>query len=389
MVLLKFLVPVLFIVFALGELLRIQLPSSIGIGLIDLVVFFIFLIWIIFIKKTKYQLFKPLVLFTSIAGVSLLLNIKNFESQQILVSSLYLIRFTLYASLYFVFADIGKQFGEKTKKYMTISGLLILIIGLLQYFLYPSLKNLYYLGWDEHMHRLFSSFMDPNFAGVILVLFFVFFFILRDKITRDKKHLSYGILILNFIAIVLTYSRGALLMFFSSVFIYSVIIKQWKIIGGTLILFAVLFVALSPWYYIENTNLLRTFSTKERIKTSEQALKIFKENPLGVGFNTYRYAREKYGDRDGSLFGPSHAGAGVDNSFILVLVTTGIPGLIAYVYLLFKMFMLGFSKIDNRYGLVLAVSLFGLVINALFLNSLFYSFVMIWVWVLAGLTERS
>lgn len=388
MVLLKILIPVLFVSFIFGEILRIQLPNSIGIGVIDLVVVLILIAWLVLVKKTKYLLFKPLALFIAVSLFSLIINLTRFEINEIAVSSLYLVRFSLYAGLYFVFKDLGKELGEKTIKYLTIAGLSILIIGLFQYFLYPSMKGLYYLGWDEHMFRLFSTFLDPNFVGVILVLFFIFFYFSKEKIFPKYKYLSYAILSLTFLGIILTFSRGALLMFASAVFAYSFITRQWKFILGTLILFAVLFVALSPFFYIENTNLLRTFSSKERLKTSENALKIFRENPLGVGFNTYRYVRVEYGDKDKSIYGPSHAGAGVDNSFVLVLVTMGIPGVIAYFYLIYKIFKLGL-RFKTPMGMILVISLFGLIVNALFINSLFYSFVMIWVWMLAGLTERS
>ena len=118
---------------------------------------------------------------------------------------------------------------------------------------------------------------------------------------------------------------------------------------------------------------------------------IYQKNPiLGVGFNNYRFAREKFGYPDTTPWGFSHSGGGADSSFALVLVTTGIPGILIYVYLLYKLFKLGLSKIKkNPFALILVVSLGGLIVNSLLLNSLFYSFIMIWIWVLAGLTESN
>ena len=179
-------------------------------------------------------------------------------------------------------------------------------------------------------------------------------------------------------------------MLFVCALIYSVLTKKWKIVLGVVLAFAVVFVILSPRFYIENTNLLRVASTTQRLESSKQALSIFRENPLGVGFNAFRYAREKYGFKDLSPFGPSHSGAGVDNSLILILATTGVPGFLIYLYLIYKMFRIGsLSFQKNKMGLVLIVSLGGLLANSLFINSLLYSFSMAWIFLIAGLTENT
>ena len=390
MVVLKFLLPLFFLIFSFTEILKLRVYASVSVGVLDLVLALIALIWIMKIKKNEYFLKKPFLIFVGIAIFSLIINFTKFSSQEILVSFLYFARWVLYASLYFIMVDIGKQLVSKISIYMFFSGFLILIFGFFQIVFYPSLKNLYYLGYDEHMHRLFATFLDPNFAGTFLVLLFVFIFLLRDKLFGNKKFLSYLVLGFNFIAIVLTYSRGAILMLIVCVVIYSALTRKWKLTAGIICLFAVIFFVLSPIFSVENTNLLRFASVEARIDSSKKALEIFQKNPMGVGFNTYRFAREKYERTDWSGAGPSHAGAGVDNSFILILVTTGVFGLISYIYLLYKMFMLGFLKIkQNPYALILIVSLGGLIVNSLFLNSLFYSFIMIWIWVLAGLTESN
>jgi O-antigen ligase len=171
---------------------------------------------------------------------------------------------------------------------------------------------------------------------------------------------------------------------------YSFLTKNWKIAVGLILTFVIIFMILSPKFYIENLNLFRFASTEARLASSKTALSIWRENPMGVGFNTYRLARKAYEPTDWTDFGPSHAGSGVDNSFILVLVTAGFVGLGTYIYLLYRMFRLGYDKIkNNKYALVLVVSLVGLIGNSMFINSLFYSFLLFWIFVLAGLTERS
>ncbi len=387
--LLKILISVFFITFSLGEVAKIQFPNSISVGFFDLAVVLLSLFYLKKISKGRFVLKTPILLFIAVSVFSLIINFLNYELNQILIGSLYFVRWIAYTGIYFTAINLNKKGKEYALKFMMISGVSVVILGYLQLIFYSNLKNLYYLGWDEHMHRMFSTFMDPNFAGVIFVLFFVFFFIFKDELL-NRKLLQYFILGSTFTAIILTYSRGALVMLVISALIYSIIKRNWKIIVGTITVLTIVFVILSPGFYIENTNLLRTASASQRLETSMQALSIFKKNPLGVGFNTYRYAREKYGFIDTSRFGPSHSGAGVDNSLVLILVTSGIPGFIVYIFLLYKTFKLGISRLsNNKMSVVLVVSLGGLLVNSLFINSLLYSFSMAWIFLLAGLTENS
>ena len=390
MVILKILLPLFFITFAFAEVFKVRIYDSVSLGIIDIIIVSVVLMWLFIIKKKKYQLKFPIILFAIICVFSLVFNYLNYSNEQIFISSLYIIRWLLYACLYFVFVDIGKSNKDNIIKLMFSTGFLVIIFGFAQYYLYPSLRNLFYLGWDEHLYRLFSTFLDPNFAGTFLVLFFVFLYVFRDYFSGNKKKLIYLFLVLNFIAIVLTYSRGALLMFLTCVVVYSFLVRNWKFTAGILTLFVIIFFVLSPGFNMEGTNLLRLASVKARINSTKTALLVWQNNPMGVGFNTYRYAREKYGEIDNSQFGPSHAGAGVDNSFVLVLVTTGVVGLLSYTYLLFRIFKLGLVNVKkNKFALVLVVSLGGLIVSALFINSLFYSFIMIWIWILAGITEST
>ena len=387
--LLKILVPLFFVSFSLGEIARIQFPNSITVGLFDISVVSLSFYILAKTRKSKFTLKIPIILFILISLFSLGINFRRYELDQFLIGSLYLLRWIAYTGVYFSATSLSDKGKKYTLRFMMLSGIFIVFFGYLQFLFYPSLRNLYYLGWDEHIHRMFSTFLDPNFAGVVFVLFFVFFYVFKEKFISNRL-LSSLILLLTFGAIILTYSRGAYLMFVVCALIYSILVRQWKVVAGVVLVFMILFIILSPRFYIENTNLLRVASATQRLESSKQALAIFNKNPLGVGFNTFRYAREKYGFKDLSLFGPSHSGAGVDNSMVLILVTTGVPGFLVYVYLIYKIFRIGFFNLKkNKMGLVLLVSLGGLLVNSLFINSLLYSFTMAWIFLLAGLTENT
>ncbi len=391
MVLLKILIPIFFISLSLGEFLKFDLPNHINVAFVDLVILGIVISWFLFVKKSSYKLKLPIVIFLILSIVSLILSIKIFNTSNILIGALYLVRWILYAMLYFVFRDINLK-KYKINILLTLTGTIFLVIGYLQYIFYPSLKNLYYQGWDEHMYRLFSSFFDPNFAGTFLVTFLIFVFIYKEKNKFSKrfKYLLNTIIFLTFLSIILTFSRSALLMLGSATVLYAILEKKYKLILILSFLLIFVFIILSPRFYIENMNLLRTPSLEQRILSAKEAVVIFSKNPiLGVGFNNYRYAREKYIQKDWAPY-PNRAGAGSDNSYAFLLATTGIPGLMVYLFLLYRIIKMNLKVVEkNYYSLILVVSLGGIMFNSLLLNSLFYSFIMIWLWVLVGISENS
>ena len=182
MAILSFLLPIFFLLIGFGEMLRVKFLFVASTGIIDVAVLALVLVWLIFIKKSKkYELGKAILIFILIAFFSLIINIFNYSSNQLLISSMYLVRFAAYSLLYFVFVDIGKTFNKLIPKYMFMTGLIFITFGYFQFFLFPSLKGEYFLGWDMHEYRLFSTLFDPNFAGVLLVLIFIFIFNFRDS----------------------------------------------------------------------------------------------------------------------------------------------------------------------------------------------------------------
>lgn len=383
------LLPLFFLIFGFGEIVRISFQSNITVGIIDVLLALIVFLWLFLVEKTKYKLIIPIFTFIIIAILSLFLNSFNYTQNQLFISSLYLIRLIFYLSLYFVFVDIGKRFSDFIPRLMFLSALTFLLMGLYQFVFFKDLREFFYLGWDLHLNRLFSTFFDPNFAGAFLVLVFIFVFVLRREIFTEKWiWVSYIFLFFNFIALILTYSRGAYLMFLVSVVAYSFFTKNWKLTAGIIGVFILVFLILSPRFGLESTNLLRVASIESRIDSTKEALFVYKQNPMGVGFNTYRFAREKYGIFEGQGNKISNAGAGVDNSFVFVLVTTGMVGLGAYIYLLLRIIKLNIKKARvSKYSLVVVISVIAISVNALTINSLFYSFILIWLIVLIGFTE--
>jgi len=396
--LLKILFIITLLSISIGEVLRFELIIGTSINLSNIAVGALVIYWLALhlFKKRKIntgKLLKPIAIFVGIGIISLVFNLKFLNTQELVISFLYLFRWILYAFIYFIVLEFDKNFQKKIIYLLLFIGGIIVIGGYIQYFFYPSLKNLYYLGWDEHLYRMFSSFLDPNFAGAFFCLyFFLIVGMMRDLIKKNEVYMIilFGFLgLLTFIAIFLTYSRSAILMLVVGCVIF-LILKKKLYIMAVLALLAVSLVLFAPKAFkTEGTDLFRKVSSEARISSAKQAVTIFSKNPVfGIGFNSYKFVRVRYGftGKDD----PSHAEGGTDISLLFVMVTTGVIGLISYVYLLSKVILIAYKKYKKNFiAGVLLISIMSFIINSFFINSLFYSFFMLWIWILVGLTESA
>jgi O-antigen ligase len=397
--LLKILFLIVVLIFPFAEVARLQFTNGVAVSLNDLMIFAFVGVWFIYklVSKSKFKtpkLKRPLLIFTLIAGISLLVNVFNLSQQGALVSALYLVRWIFYALVYYIILEFDLKFRIKALKALLVSGFIVVILGYVQYFFYPNLRNLYYLGWDDHLYRMFSTFLDPNFAGTFFVIYFLFtlnhFLLGFKKQFTLSNFIILAACVLSLGAVYLTYSRSAFFMLLVALISYLWLKGKRKILIGILFIL-VLFIFLSPAAFKhENTNFLRSVSSNERIKSANQAILVFLKNPvIGVGFNAYRYILNKDFGYNGGLWQTSHAGAGTDNSFLFVLATTGLIGFTAFIFLIYKMLMLAREKIKSTHGILVISIILGLIINSIFINSFFYVLVLEWIWILVGITENS
>lgn len=396
--------------FPFGETIRFDLGNGLFVKVVDAIAVFLILVYLIKnIKIIKFnKLFKgkftlPIFLFFIIGFISLVINFNHLKINEFFLSLSYLLRWILYAGLYFVVNSFSAKFKNKIIYLLIISGGLLVLFGFIQYFFYSNLRNLYYLGWDDHMYRMFSTFLDPNFAGAFLVLYLIFLsgiflYFLKNQ-QNNLAILTIIVLLFSLSSIYLTFSRSALIMLLVTVFTFSMLIKKIKLFLGLIVISFLVILISSKNFYIENINLFRTFSSNERFKSAKDALIIIEKKPmLGIGFNAYRYAQVRYNLRyyENAFNKYSHADAGADNSFLFVLATTGILGFGAYLYLLYKIIKYSFVKyktskkysLDYFLSVIIISSLVGIIIDSMFINSLFYGFIVIWIWVIVGLLKK-
>ena len=337
---------------ALGQLGRLEIFPGIVIYVHDLLVILLLISYLPKTKTFSTPLTRPILAFTLTAIVSLLVAAWHFPPFQVLTGSLYLLRWLAYASVYLVVRQL--KLPRSNLRFLTLTGLAVAITGLIQYFVIPDTRFLYDLGWDEHYYRLIGTFLDPNFTGIFLVLTLLLLW---------PSPLS----LLPFAALLLTYSRSSYLAF-----VVVLIAALWRhhirLLFVSCILFLVILFLL-PRPGGEGVKLERLYSLTNRLDSMTTGLNIFQSAPVtGVGFNLLRFHQENP---------VSHSGAGIDNSFIFLLATTGIPGFLAYLWLLKK-------QLETKL-IAYRLSLIAILVHSLLNNTLFYAPIMLWFWLLLAL----
>lgn len=385
------------LVFVAGQFARLQFDNGVSLLGIDIAVGCIaaLVFGTALIRQTlpKSRLIKPFLLFVGVAVLSLLVNMTWLTLSEILISSLYLLRFVAYGCLYLFIVSLSKKEINMFVGLLLGVITLVVLVGYVQYVYYPHLGNLFYLGWDEHLYRLFSVYLDPNYTGVLLVLFLFFLVFYLKRHIQEKRLLTVFLAVLicfTIFAIFLTYSRTALVMLVVGGLIYLTLLKMRKLIMGFIALVIILLVVTSNTS-IEGLNPFRVVSTQARVISYTVALDIVGKHPVfGVGFNAYRYAQNEYGHRVSGNWLTSHADSGTDNSFLFVLATTGLIGLTVYLYLWHTILKDVWRKVKdgNESAKLFLVSSLSLFVGTFFINALFYPFIMAWMWVLYGLVQN-
>lgn len=384
----------LFFSFCLGQIARIQITPSVAITGLDILTGLFVIGWGVFLVVRKNLIFPPVWkgfgIFTILSAVSLLLNIFSLPTSQALAAFLYLLRFVLYGCLFFIIYSLTPKQKKVLQIFMIISGFVMVIVGYIQFFYYPALRNLYYAGWDEHFYRMFGTFLDPNFLGLFFVGYIIFLLFLLYKTIIIKQRVGLGLLLgITIVALFLTYSRTALiaLLIGTGIFLFMNGTRKILYLFVVLILIGVIGVFLTTSRRSEGTNILRVASSEARLGNMKDAITVWQDNYLfGVGFDAYRYAQHRHGIYQGG-WEEGHGGAGADNSFLFVLATTGIVGLAAYLYFLFQHIAQLKKQKDKLLTALGIATLLALSVGSFFINGLFYPSLLIWLWSILGITE--
>ncbi len=342
----------LWISLVLGQLGAIPLGGGVILYVQDIAVSFMILVAIIrhglLRKFCKLKLVRPIALFTLAGVVSTGVMSKG---------SLYLVRWVVYALFYgaVLVSPLSARFWLW---WLASMGVVLGALGLVQFVWYPDLRNLWYLGWDPHYYRVFATLLDPNYVGILLVLtIFILAFMLR------RFRWQMGVV---GVALLLTYSRSSYLALLAGVGVVIVFFKRWKE-GLFLFLFFLLAIVYIPKPGGDTLSLDRYDSTVSRLQNWGQTITRIGERPV---------------------FGHGFGVTGIDSSLLYVGVTTGIVGLASYLWLILEQVKLVRRCRNKQFRVMFYATFAALFVHSLFVNSLFYPWVMIWIWILAGVAEK-
>ena len=364
------------VIFPFGQLLRINLNIfnlAITLQPIDLIL----LLSLIYVAVHKNKLPSYIIYFLISSLFSFLFFTLLHPSKLLLTGLLYFIRFV--AGIGF-FLFISVQFKTEKQKLNLLNCLIAVIavvgiFGWLQYFLLPDFRPLKILGWDDHLFRLIGTFLDPTYTGIILVL--GFFMTLGSYSALGKK--SIWLILFFLVTVAFTYSRASYLALVGGLIFFAFWKKKYLLPFLIIGVFSIIIVLL-PRPSSEGVQLERTQSIYGRFRSYSEGLSIFKNNPVfGVGFNNYCYAKQIYLKSDDLT---SHSCSGSDSSILNILATTGVVGLLIFV----KMLSAIYKRVKNdMYGTVFVICSISLFIHSFFSNSLFYTWVLSLMAILAGL----
>jgi len=334
--------------------------------------------------------------------ISLIFNSQFFSLEELVFSSFYFIRLCLYILAgILIFNGLREGVLNKNFIFLTVFYALALVFsGFAQLIFFPNFSLLDpSLGWDPHINRLLGTLFDPNFMGATLVFCFNIIF---SWVPPKKYSIPFSLLLsLILLAILLTFSRSAWLMLAVSIFLWGVI-KDPKLLLISLLIGFLAYFAVPRVQTRISSITDPADSAHFRFISWLNTLDIARNNfILGTGYNTFRFVQ-----KDTGYFGlgwGGKSGGGSDSSLLLIMATTGIPGLFLFCLFLFYPLFSSFRVLSSRilgmslpdgeevfhnhvsYAQVMLVSFPALVVNSFFINSFFYPQIMfLWNLVLGG-----
>ncbi len=264
-----------------------------------------------------------------------------------------------------VYAQYQKKlFSQNELQFLILITTTILVLaGLLQYFFIPDLRLLRFAGWDDHYLRLTSTLLDPSFTGIILLLGSITaFYTLASNYSR-KMVMILGI---HLVALFLTYSRAtylAGLVWILALAIHMPSLRKlmsWLIIAGGII------IALLPRPASEGARLERFSSIRARYVNITSTLQSMKAQDWIIGKGWYLALADR--ELNNTVTTVSHSSS-PDNSFLHVLQSLGVIGLVVFVRILRTVWK---NITVQGQAVLLAVC-----VASLFSQVLFYPFLMI------------
>jgi len=386
-----------------GEFARVHI-GSLHLLLLDLLAPLVLGIWLLqkLIRKEQVHIDIIggwLIAFWGVALTSLVWNASSLSSAAWYEAALHLIRFVSISGFYFIVRDLvgSSQFQQKNIVHIVlVTGALLAISGfvLMRFFPDFAAAGLTSLGWDPHIGRLTASWLDPNFAGGAFAFFLAFAgarFLTAKKIFEQA--LLLGLAGILCIALLFTYSRSGLLAFGIAGLILGMLRSRMLLVVG--IALSILGTSLSPRLQERLGELAQSATSlggtsqqlldptaQLRVDSWHEGWRIFIAHPvLGVGYGAYA-SKQNFADSE------SHAATGSDSSILNIAATTGVIGLFTFFGLLIAIWRRAWQQRKSWAGLGLLAGGAGLLVHAVFVNSLFFAPLLLYLFVGVGILHK-
>jgi len=390
-----------------GMLLRIPFGGA-GILATDLLIPIFSFSWVFYKLTADRTLPHNSFLFSGIifllaAGFSFLLNAWELALSAQFLSGAYLLRF-----LTLLLFSWGAQDLFRTQKLINgfferffLLSFFVVFLGFLQFYLVPSLATFSTEGGlDPHEGRMLGTWLDPNFFGGFVAFLLPFLLGYISRVQKQSWKILFWIFwVISLFALFLTFSRSAYLAAGTGLFFYFLFQNPKILVIAVFVSFLGLSINERAQQRVES--LMGTFAavlfqdTDEidptaihRIKSWSGALGLWQKYPIfGIGYNTYRFKASEEGLVDENYF----SSGGSDSTLLTILVTTGVFGLILFLFFLGKVLWVAWSGFwetrDNLFWGFFC-SMCSLLVHAVFVNSLLFPFVFL-TWIcIAALLEN-
>ena len=263
--------------------------------------------------------------FAVVGGLSTVGSIARFglSTGETLFALAYLARWVFVFGLYVIVVNcIRASDVERIWSWLERAVLLFAIFGIIQaaflpdfaFMVYPEARP--YVDWDPQGHRLVSTLLDPNFAGMMLAA----------ALLVQVARMAFGVqvprwkVVLVGVALALTLSRSSVLATLVGGGVILSVRGQSRRLWITLLVLAVVVAISAPWWIpfavSFNKLSLEDPSGLYRLIQWGWALTVFLDHPfVGVGFNAYGFVHQRY------LFSASApATFGLDGGLLFVAV---------------------------------------------------------------------
>jgi len=329
-----------------GNLVRIPLFAASGKSApllpLDLVVAGMLLLGLLAVRRTARlpldAVAKWAALFGAVAAVSLASAPARvgLALSEVTFASAYLVRWLAYFGIYVCVAEfVPVRDAERLARLLRLGIVAFALFGIVQSIALPGFAQMVYpdaqvyLDWDPQGHRLVSTFLDPNFAGILIVIGGCLW--CGALLAADRAPAWEG-LVLG-VALLLTFSRSSLLAALVAggtlVLIRGINARLLGVgIGATLLGVALIPVLLE--YAGALGKLTVDASALLRLIAWQRAFQLVTEHPvLGIGFNTLGFVASRMG---WTLRGAG--GFGLDGGLLFIAALSGLAGLAAFMGML-------------------------------------------------------